>query len=221
MHARGLCEHHPCPAPALGAALNPLIWGRCLCLISCSVLPTLGYPFPADASVTRYPQMLKVVSLTAMQAQNKDLSTALSRAWSCQKTAQAQLQARLSTTQSQGPAAESGQASGEQQSAARRQQDECLLSHAIQAFEHAASRMNQKPAPPQGAVATAAGTSMALEAQSAVEEAHKKLQAHYDALLATLGICGQLFVALGRPAVAASIMAYLQGARAPDAPQQR
>ena len=171
--------------------------------------------------MTKHTQALKLVSLSAMQAQNKDLSTALSRAWSCQKTAQAQLQARLSSVQSQGPAAKSGQAAGEQQSAARRQQDEGRLSHAIQAFEHAACRMNQEPVPPQGAVAATAGTSMALEAPSAAEEAHRKLQADYDALLATLGICGQLFVALGRPAVAESIMAYLQGARGPDALRQR
>ena len=62
---------------------------------------------------------------------------------------------------------------------------------------------------------------MALEAPFAAEEAHRKLQADYDALLATLGICGQLFVALGRPAVAESITVYLQGAKAPDARQQR
>ena len=117
--------------------------------------------FLGNAQVTKYPQALKLVSLSAMQAQNKDLSTALSRAWSCQKTAQAQLQLRLSTVQSQGQAAKSGQAAGGRQSAAcqstaRQQQDEGRLSLAIQAFEHAASKMSQKPAPPQGAVATAA-----------------------------------------------------------------
>ena len=180
-----------------------------------------GKIFAGNAQDTKYPQVLKLVSLSAMQAQNKDLSTALQRAWSCQKTAQAQLQAQLSTMQSQGQTAESRQAACEQQSAARRQQDEGRLSRAIQAFEHAASRMNQKPAPPQGAIAAAVGTSMALEAPSAAEEAHRKLQADYDALLSTLGVCGQLFVALGRPAVTESIMAYLQGAKASDAPQQQ
>ena len=189
------------------------------------MLPVLGYTFPTDAPVTKHPQMLELMALTAMQAQNRDLSTALSRAWSCQKTAQAQLQARLSTIQSQGQTAEPVQAAGKRQSAAyqsaARQQDEGRLSRAIQAFEHAASRMNQKPAPLQGAVAAVVGTSMALEAPSAAEEAYKKLQADYDALLATVGICGQLFVTLGRPAVAESITAYLQGARAPFALQQR
>ena len=155
--------------------------------------------------------MLKLMSLSAMQARNRDLSIALARALSCQRTAQAQLQAQRSTVQGQGATAASGQASGEQQSAAQRQQDEGRLSRAIQAFEHAASRMNQKSGPLHAPVSAAAPASMALEAPSAAGEAYRKLQADYDALLATLGICGQLFVALGRPTVADFIMAYLQG----------
>ena len=161
-----------------------------------------------------------------MQAHNRDLSEVLSRAWSCQQAAHALLEAWLGTVQSQGQAAEPGRPAGELQSAAcqstaRQQQEKAQHPCAIEASKHAASEMNQNPAPLQGLGSAAVLASTAVEAPSAAEEAHKKLQADYDALLDILDIFREFLVALGQPAAAESITAYLKEAKVCDAPQQQ